>query len=93
MTNPSIYSVQFAKICESAALAWTMSQKGDESERKLSYTQGLSYNNRIVMDSGSCRTERIFFNVMSNLQGPAKLVLIQDMFFAYSALDIQEKNR
>ena len=93
MTNPSICSVQFAKICESAALAWTMSQKGDESERKLSYTQGLSYNYRIVMDSGSCRTERIFFNVMLSLQGPAKLVLIQDMFLAYSASDIQEKNR
>ena len=93
MTNPSVCSVQFAKICESAALAWMMSQKGDESERKLSYTQSLSDNYRIVMDSGSSRTERIFFNVMSNLQGPAKLVLIQDMFLAYSALDIQEKNR
>ena len=93
MTNPSVCSVQFAKICESAALAWMMSQKGDESERKLSYTQGLSYNYRIVMDSGSSRTERIFFNVMLSLQGPAKLVLIQDMFLAYSASDIQEKNR
>ncbi|UIP24970.1 hypothetical protein [Acinetobacter towneri] len=93
MTNPSVCSVQFAKICESAALAWMMSQKGDESERKLSYTQSLSDNYRIVMDSGSSRTERIFFNVMSSLQGPAKLVLIQDMFLAYSASDIQEKNR
>lgn len=70
-----------------------MSQKGDESERKLSYTQGLSYNYRIVMDSGSSRTERIIFNMMSSLQGPAKLVLLQDTFLAYSALDIQEKNR
>lgn len=93
MTNPSVCSVQFAKICESAALAWMLSQKGDESERKLSYTQSLSDNYRIVMDSGSSRTERIFFNVMLSLQGPAKLVLIQDMFLAYSASDIQEKNR
>ncbi len=70
-----------------------MSQKEDESERKLSYTQYLSYNYRIVMDSGSSRTERIIFNMMSSLQGSAKLVLLQGTFLAYSALDIQEKNR
>ena len=92
MTNPSVCSVQFAKICESAALTWMLSQKGDESERKLSYTQSLSDNYRIVMDSGSSRTERIFLNYMLCQPEQANLSFQCHRRVARLTHDIQEKS-